>query len=168
MTAVQPLQAVSITNYYFTGTCSDCEGTVTGTLVLQGYTPGNTLDFTNFVSFTYDGSNLLGSYVIVPSMVTLFVGNIPANLPGPGSLVINTNVLNLTPTSKSLLVLPVTVPTNPYFVAFPDGSWETGTGGAPADQGTGGSFSLTATPEPSSVLLLGAGLAALGLRRRRG
>ena len=38
-----PLPAYAITSietYYFTGTCADCTGTGTGTLVLEGYTLG--------------------------------------------------------------------------------------------------------------------------------
>ena len=38
--------------YYFTGTCSDCSGDVTATLVLTGYTPGTDFELANLVSLT--------------------------------------------------------------------------------------------------------------------
>jgi len=60
--------------YNFLGDCADCAaaaGTgsypVTAHLTLADYVPGTTLDNSNFVRFSYDGSNLLDPYVVTPS-----------------------------------------------------------------------------------------------------
>ncbi|MEN9627801.1 MAG: hypothetical protein RJA10_1028, partial [Pseudomonadota bacterium] len=89
------------TTYYFNANCSDCAVAahsatygVLGTLVLQGYTAGDAITQSNFVSFTYSGSNLipgftvdLNEYTVVgrsgalPSDVYVLEGAIPATLP---------------------------------------------------------------------------------------
>jgi hypothetical protein len=50
------------TTFTFNGSCTDCGESVTGTLVVQGYTPGAELGNGNFVSFTYE-SNLIGQVI---------------------------------------------------------------------------------------------------------
>ena len=63
----------------FSGNCEDCAiaaqlptYAVTGTLVMQNYTPGNVFNdqSNNFVSFTYSGSNLYPAYTIFPTPLT--------------------------------------------------------------------------------------------------
>ena len=87
--------------YYFNATCSDCAVAansatygVLGTLVLQGYTAGDAITESNFVSFTYSGSNLIPGFTVdleeymvvgasdpVTSGVYALSGAIPASLP---------------------------------------------------------------------------------------
>ena len=75
-------------------------------------------------------------------------------------------VNNLT---RGLVVSTVApVPVLPFFNTFPGGNWSAGESGLIFDFGNNGIFSLqSGVPEPSSVLLIGAGLAAIFLRRRQ-
>ena len=57
--------------YYFNANCSDCAVAansatygVLGTLVLQGYAAGDAITESNFVSFTYSGSNLIPGFTV--------------------------------------------------------------------------------------------------------
>ena len=54
--------------YYFNGVCDDCNlddsSGLIGTLVLESYAEGTAIDLSNFVSFTYVGSNLVFPYVV--------------------------------------------------------------------------------------------------------
>jgi len=57
---------VTFSTFDFKGTCSDCNGFGTGTLVLANYTLGNSFDTAaNFVSFDYS-SNLLSLSIFNP------------------------------------------------------------------------------------------------------
>lgn len=71
----------TIVAYQFTGACSDCTGTGIGTLYLNDYTPGSTLDLGNFDKFTYS-SNLLSYTMNAASILT---GSLPTTT-GPGYL----------------------------------------------------------------------------------
>ena len=173
LTAAAPLQAASIQTFLFSGVCDpmDCTGFGTGTLVLTNYTQGTAIGISNFVTFSYGGTNLLAPFVILQADVTSLVGNIPNGLPGPGTLVIDTNnaplVNNLT---RGLVVstVGVSVPVLPFFNTFPGGNWSAGESGLIFDFGNNGIFTQqSGVPEPSSVLLIGAGLAAIFLRRRQ-
>jgi len=171
-TAVAPLQAgaIGVQTFFFTGTCTDCEGTGTGTLVLQDYVQGTTsIDLANLISFNYSGTNLLAPFQILPGAVSIFVVNIPVSLPGPGTLIINTGQFTITTSGQGLFVdtLGLASVVLPYFQAGNDGLWSAGDNGVNADFGTAGTFSVASVPEPSSLLLLGAGLAAVGLRLRK-
>jgi hypothetical protein len=144
-----------VTNEVFnwSGACVDCSGTVTGTLTLtSAYVQGTTITTGTggtFVSFTYNGSNLLSTFTINNSPTNLSVsGNIPASLPGPANIEIST------PT--------VTFATGTF--AGGVSNWCAGSS-CGADHGTTSTFS--ATHEPTSLALLGAGLGAFGLLRRR-
>jgi len=68
-----------VTQFGFTGVCSDCIGVGIGTLTLQDYTLGTNLVAGNFVRFQYD-SNL---YHANFSVIDAIAGQLPTNLPGP-------------------------------------------------------------------------------------
>ena len=63
-----------LSTFQFTGNCIDCaqraerieipEYRVNGALVLQNYTAGSSIGVGNFVSFVYEGSNLLESFSV--------------------------------------------------------------------------------------------------------
>lgn len=66
--------AVLISNFDITANCQDCAGAanlpnyqVTANLKLQAYKLGDAITTSNFVSFTYNGSNLLNPYSITNS-----------------------------------------------------------------------------------------------------
>jgi PEP-CTERM motif len=148
--AVVPASAGTIT---FTGTCSDCTGTVTGTLVLTD--SGSTLSTADFVSFTYGGSNLLTSYTINAGDFSLFVsGSIPGTLPSTANVDISNGSF--------------------FFQSFSggesDGFWDTGRSGnstRPSDQGINGVYNAATTPEPTTWAMLGAALVGLVVFRRK-
>jgi len=138
-----------VETYTFTGTCTDCSGTVTGILTLDSsYVLGNSIA-PDFLSFFYEGSNMIpGGFTIGNLDSGLFVtGSLPSTLPGPASSDITIENLNW------------------IFSANTDGSWSVAPGGLlSADFGTNGVFS---TPEPSTAVLIGFGLAGVGVLRRR-
>jgi PEP-CTERM motif len=135
--------------YNFTGACSDCyggDGNATAVLTLTSdYTLGQTINTNNFVSFQYAGTDLLNPYTIAAGDANLFVsGSITSN---PG--------YNTVSFSSS----------NGLFLSNTDGTWCTG-GRCGSDVGTNGTF-VSGAPEPSSVGLLGLGLAGIGFLGRR-
>lgn len=144
------------TTFYFTGTCSDCKGTGTATLVLSNYTLGQTITNSNFVSLTYNGSNLLpGGFTITSSSPGLDVAGSITNIPG-----------------NNFVVIPATL--NGQLTVFRsglDGTWSVGV--PVADQGNSSTWSNQApslTPAPSTGILMISGLlavAAFTWRRRQ-
>ena len=151
--AVAPPPVLS--TLFFSGNCEDCAAAlerqdfaVTAKLVLQNYLKGNPIFASNFVSFHYDGSNLLPQYDIFSSSLLLVSGNIPLALPSA----VDFHVTGV----------------NNYFDLSVLGRWDTG-GPRPrgADTGGSGTLSPNAVPEPATMLLMGAALAAAGLARRR-
>ncbi len=150
--------SISTVTFNWTGICADCTGTATGTLQLAGtYTLGTPITTSNFVSFTYNGTDLLGGFTITaPS----FVEGMISNLPGQNDFF--------------LIGGQVEFGTGAY---SPQGSsWcaggPFGSCSAPQDYGstsvTNSSVysQATGTPEPGTFYLLAAGGAALLLRRR--
>ena len=81
--------------YDFSGTCSDCTGTATAELTLTGdYTLGSTLSSSNFISFHYDGTNLVSAFTILPSDSGFFVSGFLNTVPGSDNVEIeNANAL---------------------------------------------------------------------------
>jgi hypothetical protein len=151
-----------ITTYDFTGDCGDCDGQGTGTLVLQNYTLGDPLETSNFVSFTYS-SNI--SYISTDGLdpdpeYGFLEGMLPVDLPGPANVGIGG--LELVPGSTEFEVGFESLTSNSdawQIVELDD------------DYGTNGIWSAaaakTAVPEPSSFVMLAAGLAGLVAWRRR-
>jgi hypothetical protein len=161
------LSHASTVTYDFSGDCCDDiggPGSVMGTLVLTGYTLGDPLETSNFVSFSY-------SSLVIPAFSTnsldtapgtgggLF-GMLPVDLPGPANVTINGLVV-------------------PGCSSCPDGvSFRTETTnndsfdlGNAADFGSELIWSVaaqnTAAPEPSSLVMLAVGLAGLVAWRQR-
>jgi hypothetical protein len=135
-------------SYTFSGGCTDCTGTATGTLTVTGnYLLGSALSIFNFVSFTYDGTNLLPAYTITAAQTPFVSGSLPATLPSSASLDIASSSVE--------------------FLSFANGFWCTGPGCA-ADFGGSNSFTPAAvTPEPASLGLLTLGFAGIALRLRK-
>jgi hypothetical protein len=142
-----PAAAVS---FEFAGTCIDCTGTGTGTLVLKDYTIGDTLTTDNFVSFTYS-SNLL-------TFALTSVDDLTGSLTGA--------------TGPAFVAFHGGGYTFDSFVAGPFSPWCTGvTGACASDFGLISSWSLVAAsvPEPAiwAVMVLGFGLLGATMRRPR-
>jgi hypothetical protein len=135
--------------FAFSGLCSDCSGSVTATLTLANYTQGDPLTATNFIAFTYGGSNLLPGFTILADDLVFIEGAIPASLPATARVII---IGDLSPTPMG-------------FLSDPSSFW---TAGIPIeDNGTNGIWSVAAVPEPASWALLGASLLLLGAARSR-
>ena len=175
--------------FNFSGNCEDCAiaaelpaYAVTGTLVMQNYTPGNVFNSqtNNFVSFSYSGSNLYPSYTIYPIPPTYFslnhyaFGSIAASGLGASDFHVadGINFFNLFSepqtsgrwdTGRPTLSICACV----FQVNFrPVYTYEY----THADMGGSGTFSPSASngvPEPSTWLLLAAALGAAGMARRR-
>jgi PEP-CTERM motif len=139
--------------FTFTGDCGDCTGQGMGTLVLQDYTPGDELQTSNFVSFTYSSNllNITGDSIGSDGGLT---GVLPVDLPGPAVVDI-----------AGLVVVPGCDNCTEYEFEssiIDSASWDVGE----YDYGMNGIWSAaaqkTAVPEPSSLGMLAIGLAALG------
>jgi len=119
------------TTFQFVGTCADCTGTATGTLILQNYTLGSQIQLSNFVSFTYNGTDILSAFTLTPSNIpNLISGSLPASLattPGPASVSINANT------------------STPGFLTGSGGSWCAGAHCA-FDHGNSHTWSLASSP----------------------
>lgn len=183
-TAVAPLQAVAIADqtFTFTGNCTDCSGVAKATLVLQNYTLGENILLEHLVSFTYLATNLLPGFTLVPSNTAGISGSIPAGLPGPAQFGIfggeTFSIQNLTGANGAdININEFNAGTLPFFITYlvnqgPDAlhgntvyNWEAGLN-VVGDYGTDGTWNVQSeVPEPSSVILIGVGLLAIGFRR---
>ncbi len=134
----------------FTGTCSDCSGTVSGVLQLENYTDGAQIGASNFISFTYNGSNLFNPYTL----------NSEAYLSG---------TLGTSNSSDSFFITGYDA--NNIFVGFnsteASGIWSTGIQ-QPADTGTNAVWSqVNVISEPGSLALVGIGILGVTASRRK-
>jgi len=137
------------TEFAFYGTCSDCSGEVSGTVVLSNFTADSPLSFFDFVSFTYDGSNLLNPFTVDSSAPGL---SLSGTLSADGTVTTDFNLAFNALTVGSSQVNQILVQS--------DGSWFVGLD----DQGTNGGFA--AVPAPSTAVLLALGLVGAGAARR--
>lgn len=135
-------------SFRFTGTCTDCSGTVEATLKLQDYTLGSNIQSANVKNFSYGGSNLFASYMLNSSSY----------------------VSGMMGASGAYLYIQ-TLPNNSpyYFHSHSAGYWTTGTE-VPADYGNAGNWTSVsqAVPEPTiwAMFISGFGLIGTALRRR--
>jgi len=138
--------------YDFTGTCTDCysgSGNATGELtLLDTYQLGQAITSGNFVSFHYDGTNLLSPFTISLGDTNLFLSGSMSTVPGFDTVSFNS--------------------VNGTFLAdSASGNWCAGPGCA-SDQGGNGIFTgAVSTPEPGSIGLVLTGLAAMLWRAKR-
>jgi PEP-CTERM motif len=191
----QPAQAAVVlpppvfSTFNFSGNCEDCAiaaelptYAVTGTLVMQNYAPGNAFNnqTNNFVSFTYSGSNLYPAYTIYPlppnyfSLNNYAFGVIAASGLGASDFHVadSNSFFNLSSEPQTSGRWDTGRPTLAICACFfrvvlpPVYVFEL----THADMGGSGSFSpsaLNSVPEPATLLLMGAALAAAGVARRR-
>jgi hypothetical protein len=126
--------------FTFTGQCADCTGTGIGTLTLSGYTQGNRLALSNFVSFTYKSNLLNLSYD-----VATYIGGKLVNLPSADDVQMNFNG-------------------GVAFYSLSTGSWCTGNS-CEQDMGPHSLWTVTTatTPLPATLPLFASGLGVWGL-----
>lgn len=80
------LLAPTTTTFTFVGTCGDCHGSAQAELTLSNYSLGDTINLANFVSFHYDGTDLLAAYSITAGNLTSLYGHIAGTLPAAESV----------------------------------------------------------------------------------
>jgi hypothetical protein len=153
-----------VTQFYFTGICTDCVGVGTGRLTVQNYTPGTAFNPDEFVDFIYTSSIFNVSPFEIkqgdldPALGSdAFTGSIDTT-PGPYTVHIfgNSGVF-----ISSQGPSPIGEGPSPWCLA----------GGCTADFGPSHIWSLTAAqtvPEPATLSLVGGLVFAFGLVRRRG
>ena len=138
--------SIPLNVFNYTGVCTDCTFSNGELELFAPYTLGTPITTSNFVNFIYT-SNLV-SFFINQSDPGFFVsGSLPDTLPGPANIIIEDSQWE--------------------FSTSTDGSWFVDQFGG-ADNGPSNTWSAQAsTPEPGTILMLAAGLAALTARYKR-
>jgi hypothetical protein len=138
---------VAVEVFKFTGDCTDCTGTATATLILlAGYELGTPLNIDDLYSFNYS-SNLISDLSIYNDPTATLSGVLPVGL-GPADVFISG--------------------VNGSFNSSSDGAWSAFD--PPEDVGVNGMWTspgVTATPEPSTVSIMGISLLIMMLVARR-
>jgi hypothetical protein len=146
--------------FSFTGVCLDCINEETETniihaiLVLQNYHLGDPILPGHLVSFTYGGSDIVDPFTIDPGNLDQISGAMPTVLPGSSAFFIRT-------------VAPGGVFLGMQTYVNPADSWIVFRAEGVDDYGFTYAWDGAAVPEPSSLGLALAGLAALGIGRLR-
>ena len=166
--------AISInTNFYFDGACADCTApgggstTVTGTLTLSNYTASDAITLSNFVSFTYNGSNIVDPFTAEAGgpNAAYFVSGSMTNVPGFNDfLVVFADGLYFQTFSGGGFNLCASGPSGYY--ANECQSYQF----VPADTGRPANWNnqpRQGVPEPGSLALVGLAITALAIARRR-
>ena len=170
-------QEAGTVTYVFSGNCTSCAAEagrasfpVMARLTLQDYVPGEAIEADNVQSLWYTGSNLVDMFTLTGPSNTLPAGRVFS------TDTIESTVGQLGTAAGLPLAFGVEFSSGLFFRTLVDGTWSVcapkGSGysngcfGAGADVGTG-RWMITPVPEPSTVLLMAGGIAALGLLRRR-
>lgn len=158
--------AGTITTFTLIDDCCDDiggPGSGTGTLVLQNYTLGDALETSNFVSFSYLSSWFSISTDSLDSTNGSLAGVLPVGLPGPANISIGEMLMTPgCPTCGEVGFSSFTVNDGGFVFQVVGSGFE-------PDWGTDAIWSVaaqtTGAPEPSSLMILAAGLAGLGVLR---
>lgn len=87
--------ATLLTTYTFEGVCADCGGqAIWAELVLNNYDESRPVKKNNFESFTYSGSNLVGSLVDGQAVADTEISVTAADVSGATNLVLTSLVVN--------------------------------------------------------------------------
>jgi hypothetical protein len=143
--------AILLSIFDFTGTCSDCTGSVSAVLTLSNYTLGSNITTSNFVTLTYNGSNLLSPFTITDAEVIAdgeATGSIGPVLPG------------------SFPVAVIRFDSSDAFESQFAGNWCAGSS-CDRDAGGNGIWSVATTPEPASIATFLVGIAGFVSARAR-
>ena len=137
--------------YEFTGVCgaSDCANNGVALLTLQNFNLGDTIDATNFVSFSYS-SNLVSFSIPSFDQVGFLSGTLFGPLP-------STELFYIRNSDNS-----------DSFLSAQSGTWCAGNN-CSNDTGSSSAWALSAAtvPEPTTMLLFGIPAIGIGLLRRR-
>ena len=139
--------SIPLNVFTYTGTCTDCTFS-NGTLELFApYTLGTAITTSNFVNFSYT-SNLITFDINQNDAGFSVSGSLPSVLPGPADLTIEDDLWEFSTSS--------------------DGSWSVTDLSIPQDFGPANTWSgtVSSTPEPGTITMLGLGLAVAGVRAR--
>jgi PEP-CTERM motif len=133
--------------FNYTGVCTDCTFSNGELELFAPYTLGTPITTSNFVNFIYT-SNLVSFFINQDDPGFSVSGSLPDSLPGPANILIEDSQWE--------------------FSTSTDGSWFVDEFGG-ADNGPSNTWSSAqaSTPEPGTILMLAAGLAALTARYKR-